>query len=149
MDTGERTSDNGQSTEETGLKSSVLTRGTFTVVVVTNDDPLDTLVTIIRSSLRDSSPFSGDLVLNLVRLAVLNVDGTNQAVLRDVLEMTTILEPGSTSGDVISRYRTNKLICNLGSEREKPHTALALNLDQNRKVLRCLSVPWLEGFQEL
>ena len=84
-------SNNGQSTEEAGLKSSMLTGGTFTVVVVTNDDPLDTLVTIGRSSLRDSSPFASDLVLDLVRLAILNVYGTDQAVLRDV----------------ISRYRMN------------------------------------------
>ena len=70
MDTGERTSNNGQATEEAGLKRNVLTGGTFTVVVVTNDNPLDTLVTIGRSSLRDSSPFASDLVLDLVRLAI-------------------------------------------------------------------------------
>ena len=108
MDTSERTSDDGQSTKEAGLQSGVFTRGTFTVVVVTDDDPLDTLVTVVRCSLRDSSPYTGDLVLDLIRLAVLDVDGTNQAILRDVLEMTTVLEPRSTSGDMISRYRTGQ-----------------------------------------
>ena len=64
--------------------------------------PFDTPITVVRSALRDSSPFTGNLVLGLVRLAVLNVDGTNQAVLRDVLEMTAVLEPRSTSRNVVS-----------------------------------------------
>ena len=81
MDTGEGTSDDGQSTKEAGFQSSVLTGRTFAVVVVTDDNPLDTLVAVIPCGLRNSSPFTGDLVLDLVRLAVLNVDGTNQAVL--------------------------------------------------------------------
>ena len=62
----------------------------------------DTPIAVVRSGLRDSSPFTGDLVLGLVRLAVLDVDGTNQIVLRDVLEMTAVLEPRSTSRNVIS-----------------------------------------------
>ena len=59
MDTSERTSD-GQSTK---FQSSVFVRRTFTVIVVTYDEPLDTLVTVTRCSLRDSSPF--DLILDL------------------------------------------------------------------------------------
>lgn len=44
--------------------------------------------------------------------------------------MSTVLQPRSTSRDVISR-------------------ALALNLDQNRQISRGLSVPRLEWFKEL
>jgi len=108
----------------------VLTRGTFSVVVVTDHNPFNTAIAIVRSSLRDSTPFPGDLVLDLVRLVVLDVYGANQSVLRDVLEVTTVLKPGSTSGDVVGG-------------------ALALNLDQNWEILGCLSVPWFERLQEL
>lgn len=69
--------------------------------MVTNDDPLDALLAVGGSSLGDSSPFTSKLVLDLVGLTVLNVDGTNQTVLRDVLEMATVFEPWSTGGDVI------------------------------------------------
>ena len=49
---------------------------------------------------------------------------------RDVLEMSTVLQPGSTSRDVI-------------------RCALALNLDQNRQIGGGLSVPRLERREEL
>jgi hypothetical protein len=88
--------------------SRAASRGTFTVVVITDDDPLDTPIVVVRNGLRDPSPFTGDLVLGLVRLAVLDVDGTNHAVLRDVLEMTVVLEPRSTSRDVVSSCRANQ-----------------------------------------
>ena len=81
MDTGERTSDDSKTAKETGLKSGVLTRGTFTVVVVTNNDPLDAAVTVVSSSSRDASVFAGNLVLDLVSFTVFNVDRTNKTVL--------------------------------------------------------------------
>jgi hypothetical protein len=49
---------------------------------------------------------------------------------RDVLEMSTVLQPGTTSRDVISR-------------------ALALDLDQDRQIFGGLAIPLLEGLQEL
>ena len=98
--------------------------------MVTDDDPLDAMVTVVCADLRDTSVFASDLVLDLVSLAVLRVDRANQAVLRDVLEMTTVLEPGATSGDVVGR-------------------ALALDLDEDGQVLGCLAVPRLEGLEQL
>ena len=73
--------------------------------MVTDDDPLDAMVTVVCADLRDTSVFASDLVLDLVSLAVLRVDGTDQAVLGDVLEVTTVLEPRTTSGDVIGCCR--------------------------------------------
>ena len=108
VNTGERAGDNRQTAEESGFQSGVLTRGTFSVVVITDDDPLDTPIAVISSSLRDSSPFTGDLVLDLVRLAVFNVDGTNQAVLGNVLQVPSVLKPGSTGGNVVGGWRTDQ-----------------------------------------
>ncbi len=105
VDTGERTGDDSKTAEETGLESSVLTRGTFTVVVVTDDDPLDAVIAVVGSSSRNTAVLAGELVLDLVGLAVLSVDGANQAVLGDVLEMSTVLEPRAASRDVISRWK--------------------------------------------
>jgi hypothetical protein len=81
VDTSEGAGDDSETTKESGLEGGVLTRGTFTVVVVTDNDPLDATVTVVRSGLRNSAVLAGNLVLDLVRLVVLNVDGTNQAVL--------------------------------------------------------------------
>ena len=72
--------------------------------MVTDDDPLDAVVTVVCSGLGDRTVFTSYLVLDLVRLAVLSVDSTNQAVLRDVLEVTTVLEPRTTGGNVIGRW---------------------------------------------
>ena len=122
MDTSEGTDNDSKTTKEAGLESGVLTGGTFAVVVVTDDDPLDALVAVFSSDLGNSAVFAGVLVLDLVGLTILGVDGTNEAVLcrgnvlateytnrnrrqrrtRDVLEMSTVLEPWATSGDVIS-----------------------------------------------
>ena len=81
VDTSEGLDDDSKTTEESGLEGGVLTRGTFTVVVVTNDDPLDAPVAVVGSSLRNTAEFASELVLDLVGFTVLRVDGTNQAVL--------------------------------------------------------------------
>lgn len=81
VDTRERAGDDRKATEETRLERSVLTRGALTVVVVADDDPLDTAVTVVSADLRDASVLAGKLVLDLVGLAVLDVNGTDQAVL--------------------------------------------------------------------
>lgn len=98
-DTGERMSDDGQSTEEAGLQSSVLRRST------------STLVAVAGSSLRSSS-FIGDLV-DFVCLAILDVDGANQVLLWNFLEMAMVLVLGYTSGNAMTsgcradQYRTS------------------------------------------
>lgn len=81
VNTGEGADDDGKTTEETGLKSSMLTGRTFTVVVVTDDDPLDAGVAVFSSDLRNTTPGSINLALDLVGLAVLSVDSTDEAIL--------------------------------------------------------------------
>ena len=83
VDTSKGADNDRKATKETRLEGSVFTRGTFTIVVVTNDDPLDAVVAVVGTSLRDTVVFTSNQVLDLVGLAVLNVDGTDQAVLWD------------------------------------------------------------------
>ena len=64
----------------TGFEGGVLTGGTFAVVVVTDNNPLDVMVAIVGSNFRDGAPFTSDLVLDFVSLPVLGIDGTDQAV---------------------------------------------------------------------
>lgn len=130
VDTSEGAGDDGETTKVTGFKSSVFTRRALAVVVVSDDNPLDAVVAVVGSGLRNTSPFASDLVLDLVRFLVGDVDGADEAVLGDVLKVSTVLEPRATSGDVVSG-------------------ALAENLDQDGEVMRLLAVPWLEGLEEL
>lgn len=108
----------------------MFTGRTLAIVVVTYDDPFDTVVTVVGSGLGNTTILARNLVLDFVGFAVLSVDGTDEAVLGDVLQMSTVLQPGATSGNVISR-------------------TFALGLDQDRKVGRCLAVPRLERLEEL
>ena len=122
VDTRERARDDREAAEEARLERGVLAGGPLAVVVVADDDPLDAVVAVVGSGGGDSTEFTGDLVLDLVGLAVLLVDGTNQAVLceshqylqnhtwsagltGDVLKVSTVLEPGAASRNVISCYK--------------------------------------------
>lgn len=80
VDTSEGAGDDGETTEVTGFESSVFTGRALAVVVVTNDDPLDAVVAVVGSGLRNTSPLAGDLVLDLVGFLVSNVDSTDEAV---------------------------------------------------------------------
>jgi hypothetical protein len=77
----------------------VFTRRSLSVVLVTNNDPRDVVVSVVakksvntsqddetvqsnsRSDLRDGSVLASNLVKDLVGLTVIGVDGTDQTVL--------------------------------------------------------------------
>lgn len=130
VDTGERSGDDGKTTEMSGLKSGMLSGRALTVVPVTNDDPLDTLGLVVTGDSRDGIPFTVGEVEDLVGLTVGLVDGTNQHVVGDVVKMATVLEPGTSHGDVIGG-------------------GLAVALDEDRNVVGILTVPGLEGGEDL
>lgn len=108
----------------------MLTRRALAVVPVTNNDPLDTVLLVITGNVGDSTIFAGKGVLDLVGLAVLSVDGTNQHVVGDVVQMSTVLQPRTGHGDVVSG-------------------GLALGLDKDGQVGGILAVPGLERLEEL
>ncbi len=58
------------------------------------------------------------LVFDTVDLSVLNVGGTNEEIVGDVVQVSTVLEPWASHTDVVGR-------------------ALALSLDQNGGILHC------------
>ncbi len=128
--TGKATSDDSKTAKVTGLESGVLTRATLSVVPVTNNNPLDAASLVVTGSSRDSIIVAGESVLDLVGLAVLGVDGTNQHVVGDVVKVATVLEPWASHGDVVSG-------------------GLALTLDQDWDVSGILAVPLLESGKEL
>ena len=46
--------------------------------MVTDDDPLEAVVTVVSRNLRNSAILTSELVLNLVGLPIFGVDGANQ-----------------------------------------------------------------------
>lgn len=56
---------------------------------------------VVASSVRDRAKFLGDSIAHRVGLAILDVDGTDEQVIRDVVQMPTELEPGASSRNVV------------------------------------------------
>lgn len=130
VDTGETAGDDSNTAKVTGLQSGVLTRATLTVVPVTDNNPLDAASLVVTSSSRDSTVLASDEVLDLVSLTVLGVDGTDEHVVRNVVKVTTVLQPWASHGDVVGG-------------------GLALALDQDREVLLVLAIPSGETTKDL
>jgi hypothetical protein len=78
-------------------------------VLVTNDDPRDAVVTVVGTDSGDGTVLAGDLVEDLVGLTVVGVDGTDQAVLRDVLEVATVLVVSEKSAEDGRGYEETKV----------------------------------------
>lgn len=76
MDTCKGLGDDGTASQMTGFQGGMFARRTFTVVFITDGHPADALGLVETSHVRNSSPFAGDLVLDLVHLVVLDVGGT-------------------------------------------------------------------------
>lgn len=56
---------------------------------------------VVSSSVRDRTKLLGDSIAHGVGLAIFNVDGTDEQVIRDVVQMSTELEPGASSRNVV------------------------------------------------
>lgn len=106
VDTGEGAGDDGETAEVAGLESGVLTGRALTVVPVANDDPPDALGLVVTGSGGNGIPLTGGEVLDLVRLAVGRVDGTDQHVVGDVVQVATVLEPGASGTDVVGAAKS-------------------------------------------
>ena len=130
VDSGERSANDSSSTQESWLQSGVLSGRSLSVVLVSDNDPWDTSVSVVGGDSWDSSEFTSLLVENLVGLSTVGVNGTDQTVLRDVLQVSSVFEPWSTGRNVVGG-------------------ALALGLDENRGLDDVLAIPWLEWFEEL
>lgn len=130
VDTSEGAGDDGKTAQVPRLKGSVLTGRALAVVPVTNNDPLDAVLLVVTGNVGDGTVIAVESVLDLVGLAVLLVDGTDQHVVGDVVQVSTVLQPGTSHGDVVSG-------------------GLALALDEDGEVLSILTVPGIEGREDL
>jgi len=113
-----------------GLKGGVLTGRALAVVPVTNNDPRLAVLLVVTGNIRNGTVLAVERVLDLVGLAVLGINGTDQHVVRDVVQMSTVLQPGTGHGDVVGG-------------------GLALALDEDGEVGGVLAVPGLEWLEQL
>lgn len=109
VDTGKGLGNDGKSTKVTGLKSSVLSGRSLTKVLTTDNDPADTLISVRNGSLGDTIPLTSVNVLNVVGLTVGSVGSTNHVVVGNVLEVTSVLQPRTGHGNVVSGGLTKRL----------------------------------------
>ncbi len=130
VDTSEGAGDDGKTSQVTWLKGSVLAGGTLTVVPVTDNNPWDVLGLVVASGIWDTGPLTIGVVLDLVSLTVGLVGGTDQHVVGDVVEVTSVLQPWAGHGDMVSG-------------------GLALALDEDWETLSVLSVPCVEWLKKL
>lgn len=130
VDASKRFDNDGASAQMTGLQSGMLAGRALAVVLITDSDPLNVVGLVVASNLGHIAPRVGTLVLDVVHLVVLRVGGANEHVVGDVVQMTTVLQPGTGSRDVIGG-------------------ALSLNLNQHGQIFQILTVPFVEGFQQL
>lgn len=79
------------------LQRSVLSRRTFTEIVIANYDPCYVLGFVFTRCRRYGSNLSSQHIRDLVLTVVLSVCGSYEEIVRDVVEMTTILQPRTGS----------------------------------------------------
>lgn len=68
VDTSKGLGDDSSTVQVTGFQSSMLTGRTFTVVFVTNDDPLDATLLVVTGNIGNASVFVGEDVADLISL---------------------------------------------------------------------------------
>ena len=98
--TCETSCDDCKTAEMSGFKRGVFSRASFAIIPVTNDDPWDASLLVVTCGCGDGTNFSIEAVLDLVGFTVGGVNGADQHVVGDVVEMTTVLEPGTSHYEV-------------------------------------------------
>jgi hypothetical protein len=126
VDSSERFDDDSSATKMSGLKSGVFSRRAFAIVVVTNDNPWDASGFVLSGNVWDTTSFASSPVADVVHLFVLRVETSDEEVVGDVVEVTSELEPWTSSGDVVSG-------------------ALAFDLDEDLSVLEVIPSQALKG----
>merc|ERR1719242_1798625 len=102
----------------------------FSVVFVSHHDPRLSLGFVGASYVRNAVKFTCHNVLDVVGLAIRIVNGTNEHVVADVIQVTSELQPGSGHGDVVS-------------------CALSSSLDEHDSVGQIFAVPLGERVEKL
>lgn len=103
VDAGKAARDDRPGAQVARLEGRLLAAAPLPIVRVANDHPAQPRSLVRSRRRRNGSPLPGQLVLHQVRLAIRVVDGGQQEVVRDVVEVPTELEPRPCLGDVIRR----------------------------------------------
>mmetsp|Transcript_32519 Transcript_32519/g.81519 ORF Transcript_32519/g.81519 Transcript_32519/m.81519 type:complete len:453 (-) Transcript_32519:772-2130(-) len=130
MDASKALHDDGTATKMTRLQSSVFATASLAIVCVTDHHPRLLFCLVGTSGLRDTIPLTSELVAHLVLLAVLVVHSANQKIVTDVIQVATVLQPGTSRTDVIGG-------------------TLATSLDQHNHLLKIFAIPLVERSQQL
>src|SRR5690606_1092415 len=100
----------------------------FTIVLIAYDYAVDTCSLVSTLSSRNRAIFAGELILDAISLIVHKVEGPNQHIIRDIIQVSTIFQPGTCHGNMIS-------------------SAFTFRFDKQRKSGQILAIPWLEGIK--
>ena len=130
MDASEALDDDGASAQVARLERRVLSARALAVVLVADGHPAEALGLVVARHVRHLAELARQLVAYVVRLAVLVVDGADEHVVGDVVQVAAILEPRTGGADVIGG-------------------ALALDLDEDGQVDEVLAAPLVERLEEL
>lgn len=79
VNTSKTLDNNCPTAEVTRLKSSVLSAASFSVVLIANGNPFDTVGFVVAGSIGHSSPITSQLILDFIGLPVFRVDGSENA----------------------------------------------------------------------
>ena len=129
VDAGEALHDHGLHAEEARFHGGVFAARAFTVVFVTDDDGSRALGLVNLGKFRNFLVFTA-LAEDLVGFAVESVHGADEHVVRNVFEVTAIVEPRTGHRNVVGG-------------------ALALGLDEERGTGDVLAVPSRERGESL
>ena len=130
MNSGKALSQDYLYVQEARLHSGMFTRRSLTVIILCNHDAADSLCLVSLSCCRNLNIIAIQLVLHLIALTVKGVHGTHQEVIRDILKMSTELQPRSSHRNMVSG-------------------TLSFRLDKQRHVYQILTIPRSERSQFL
>eukprot|EP00733_Pompholyxophrys_punicea_P001902 Pompholyxophrys_punicea_v1_NODE_1155_length_904_cov_16.810365.p1 type:complete len:174 gc:universal NODE_1155_length_904_cov_16.810365:876-355(-) len=114
----------------TNLQSSMFTRGTFSIIFITNHNPRQSGFLIATCHSGYSIESICGTVKNRIGKIILRVQCTNQHIVGYVVQMTTIFQPRTSHTDVVGG-------------------TFSFHFNEDWKLLKILSIPSLEGSQKL
>mmetsp|Transcript_7113 Transcript_7113/g.10670 ORF Transcript_7113/g.10670 Transcript_7113/m.10670 type:complete len:313 (-) Transcript_7113:1449-2387(-) len=130
VDTSKASGNDSDSAQVPGLQGGVLAAGPLPIVLVAHHHPLHARRLVLPRHVRHRTRRTAQLVGHLVDRPGLRVDGPNEHVVGDVVQVAAVLEPGPGHADVVGG-------------------ALPLRLDQHRAVRRLVrTVPPLKRVQQ-
>ena len=100
MDPREALCDDGPIPRVAGLQCCMLPALAFANLIsnlISNHHPLDAMFLVVVGSIRGRTKLLGDGIVHEVGLAIFSVDGTNEQVVGNVVQVPIELEPGACS----------------------------------------------------